>query len=380
MRTVSIVGARPQFIKLAPVSRAMARSGISGGTAVDDFIVHTGQHYDAAMSDVFFEELMIPRPNVHLGVGSGPHGRQTGRMLEAIEAVLSEVVPDLVIVYGDTNSTLAGALAASKLNLPIGHIEAGLRSRDRNMPEEINRIVTDHVSDLLFAPTSTAVDNLQAENLADRTCLSGDVMLDAVLFNSQLAKAKSQILQRLSLSDAGYALATLHRASNTEAEELLSILQTFSRIAVETIRVVFPVHPRTAAIIRSIGGAWRPPKELILIEPTGYLDMLSLVSHCKLVLTDSGGLQKEALFLGRPCITLREQTEWPETIVAGGNVLTGTDPTKIHNAVQRVLGAEHGLHPDEDSREQDVFGNGNASEVIVQKLAEFHESKRTKKK
>jgi len=370
VRIVSIVGARPQFVKLAPVSRAMGTVSQARGVEIEDIIVHTGQHYDASMSDVFFDELEIPRPGMHLEIGSGSHGAQTGRMLEAIEATLLETDPDMVVIYGDTNSTAAGALAAAKLHIPIAHIEAGLRSFNREMPEEINRVVADHISNLLLAPTETAMKNLRDENLADRSFNTGDVMLDAVLFNSRLAEDRSQILQRLNLQAGKYAVATLHRPANTDAGNLVRVLDTLSEVAQRSIPVVFPAHPRTVGILESSSERWTKPDNLTLIEPVGYLDMLKLLRHARIALTDSGGLQKEALFLETPCVTLRDETEWPETIEAGGNILTGSNREKVLAAVDRWLSAsqsESGTNGDRSA----PFGDGSAAEKIVDKIVDF---------
>jgi len=328
MRIISIVGARPQFVKLAPVSRAMAEHSRTGDVQIEDIIIHTGQHYDSGMSDVFFEELEIPKPAVHLNIGSAGHGAQTGRMLESIELALNEHKPDIVVVYGDTNSTVAGALAAAKLNIPIAHIEAGLRSFNRDMPEEINRIIADHISSILLAPTETAIKNLNSENLGARSFLSGDVMLDAVRFNSAIAEERSDILSDLGVQGTSFAVATLHRPVNTDSSSLISVLNTFNQIASESLPVVFPVHPRTVAMLEASATSWKPVSQLKMIAPVGYIDMLKLVNHAKVVMTDSGGLQKEALFLNTPCVTLREETEWPETVDAGGNILTGA--ARIH--------------------------------------------------
>lgn len=369
MRIVSIVGARPQFVKLAPVSRAMADSTTTDGAVIEDVIVHTGQHYDAGMSDVFFDELEIPKPTVHLGVGSGSHGAQTAKMLASIEATLLEQDPDMVVIYGDTNSTLAGALAAAKLQLPIAHIEAGLRSFNRSMPEEINRIAADHVSDLLFAPTPTAMQNLREENLAARSVYSGDVMLDAVRFNVALAEERSDVLDKLALTNQEFAVATLHRASNTDIGSLINLLDTLNQIASENIPIVFPAHPRTVSILDKSESAWRPAEGLKMIEPVGYLDMLKLLGHAQLALTDSGGLQKEALFVGTPCVTLRDETEWPETIDAGGNVLAGTDPVRILQAVRRWLNEGSGPgEPASGAAAAMPFGDGNAAAAIVREI------------
>jgi UDP-N-acetylglucosamine 2-epimerase len=366
MRIVSIVGARPQFVKLAPVSRAMADAAVTGGQVIEDIIVHTGQHYDTGMSDVFFDELEIPKPSVHLGVGSGSHGAQTAKMLASIEEVLIDRQPDMVVIYGDTNSTLAGAVAAAKLDIPVAHIEAGLRSFNRKMPEEINRVASDHISDLLFAPTQTAIDNLQRENLGTRAFNSGDVMLDAVMFNRRLAEYQSDILRDLDLIEREYGVVTLHRASNTDVESLLAILQTLNRVAGDFLPLVFPVHPRTVAVLKESGSSWQPCDRLKLIEPVGYLDMLKLLGSSRLALTDSGGLQKEALFVGAPCVTLRDETEWPETIAAGGNILTGADPERITAAVEGWLGAE--LTAAGADNVSGPFGDGNAAEIIVRRL------------
>ena len=373
MRVVSVVGARPQFIKLAPVSRAMV-SAASGGNEIEDIIVHTGQHYDASMSDVFFDELKIPRPSISLEIGSGSHGVQTGRMLEAIEKALLDTAPDMVVIYGDTNSTAAGALAAAKLHIPIAHIEAGLRSFNRQMPEEINRVVADHVSDLLLAPTATAMENLRNEHLADRAVNTGDVMLDAVRYNARLAEEQSTILEKLGIEAGEYAVATLHRPVNTDAGKLVQTLDILAEVAEKHIPVIFPAHPRTTAILGAESPGWRKPEQLVMIEPVGYLDMLELLGHARLALTDSGGLQKEALFVGTPCVTLRDETEWPETIAAGGNVLTGADRNRVIDAVEAWLakgcrtgdGAEDGASP---------FGDGTAADKIVASIIEFNDSR-----
>ena len=339
MRIVTIVGARPQFVKLAPVSRAMKVSGENHGCVIEDIIVHTGQHYDASMSDIFFEQLDIPKPNVNLNIGSGTHGMQTARMLESIENVLVQHSPELVVVYGDTNSTLAGALAAAKLNIPIAHIEAGLRSFDRNMPEEVNRIVADHLSQLLLAPTQTAVENLASENLAARAVFVGDVMYDAVLFNQQIAAAKSSILEDLNLGVSSFAVATLHRAANTDTDRLANLLQALNELAEKVMPLVFAVHPRTRSRIATACPEWVCNSRIKLVDPLSYLDILRLIERADLVLTDSGGLQKEAYFLATPCITLREETEWPETVESGWNTLAGCDVERILSAADRFAGA-----------------------------------------
>ena len=366
MRVVSIVGARPQFVKLAPVSRAMADHSVTGGTAIDDIIVHTGQHYDASMSDVFFEELNIPRPDVNLEIGSGLHGAQSGRMLEAIENVLLQRKPEMVVVYGDTNSTLAGALAAAKLCIPIAHIEAGLRSFNRSMPEEVNRVVADHLSDILFAPTATAMRNLKREGLGGKASNSGDVMLDAVNYNAALAEERSKIRDTLQLAGTEYAVVTLHRASNTENDALVDILDTLNAIAAERIPIVFPAHQRTVAVLDKVGSGWRAVPQLRVIEPVGYLDMLELVGNARMVLTDSGGLQKEALFLRTPCITLRDETEWTETVDVGANVLSGRDREQILSAVDDWLARPASLQAIEVDGAP--FGDGHAATAIVREI------------
>jgi UDP-GlcNAc3NAcA epimerase len=366
MRTVSIVGARPQFVKLAPVCRALARHNANGGPQVEDLIVHTGQHYDPGMSDVFFEELDIPRAAVDLGVGSGPHGAQTARMLEGIERLLLERRPDAVLVYGDTNSTVAGALAAAKLHIRSVHVESGLRSFNRAMPEEINRIATDHICDLLLAPTPTAMHNLAEEHLAERSVYTGDVMYDAVLHARERAHERSQVLARLGLSTHGYGVVTLHRAENTTAQQLRGILDILNDIAARHLPLVLPVHPRTAKVRREELSGWAPHPQLKWIEPLGYLDMLRLVDGARLVLTDSGGLQKEAFFLGCPCVTLRTETEWVETIEAGGNVVAGTDRDAVLRAVSHWLGQPP--RPDFGGRGARPFGDGRAAEAIVAAL------------
>jgi UDP-N-acetylglucosamine 2-epimerase len=372
MKLVSIVGARPQFIKIAPLARSLGRCNGMGGEAIDNVLIHTGQHYDAAMSDIFFEELKIPRAAVNLGVGSAPHGRQTGQMLEKLEEVLLERRPDIVVIYGDTNSTLAGALAAAKLCIPVAHVEAGVRSFNRTMPEEINRVVADHVSDLLLAPTSTAMENLGKEGLSKKAVLTGDVMYDAVLFNRELAERKSKILARLALAPRQYGLVTVHRAENTENEDRLKkLLAVFNEIAERTLPLVFPIHPRTAKVLQDRFPGWRRHDRLQLIEPVGYLDMLKLLNHARMTLTDSGGLQKEAFFLGCPCITLREETEWVETVRAEANLLSGVEPARILKAVSiwenrlssgRAAFSTEGL---------ELFGDGCAADKVKEALLAF---------
>lgn len=371
IRTVSIVGARPQFIKLAPVSRAMKRARLT----IEDRIVHTGQHYDEAMSKVFFEDLDIPAPDVNCGVGSGPQGRQTGRMLEAVEAYLEQARPDTVIVYGDTNSTLAGALAAAKLHIPVAHVEAGLRSFNRKMPEELNRVATDHLSELLFAPTATAIENLTAEGLQERAVLTGDVMYDAVLFNAEVARARSHILEDLKLVAGDYAIATIHRAENTSRAHLATLLAALNAAATRFGRIVFPMHPRTAAVLQQELPQWRAEPNLMVTGPLGYLDMLALVQGANCVLTDSGGLQKEAFFLHTPCVTLRDETEWMETLQGGANCIAGADGARLMQNLEAMRRGPPGQVEPLSPASAAPFGGGNAAETIVEALCEFSESR-----
>jgi UDP-GlcNAc3NAcA epimerase len=374
MRIASIVGARPQFIKLAPLSRAIARRNARGGAAIDDFVVHTGQHYDDEMSQVFFDELEMPAPRVNLAIGSGSHGAQTGRMLERIEALLEAERPDITVVYGDTNSTLAAALAAAKLRIPVAHIEAGLRSFNRNMPEEINRIATDHVSDILFAPTATAVRNLRDENLAARTVAVGDIMYDAVLFNRELARAKSVILDKIGHTGRPYGVVTIHRAENTEPANLRRLLDALNTVA-GSLDLVFPLHPRTRKILETDLKGWVAHPALRVIRPVGYLDMLRLADAAALVLTDSGGLQKEAFMLGRPCVTLREETEWVESVERGANVLVGSRPDDIRAAVEARLWQKEKQAADIAAAAKLEYGDGRAAEKILDALQTFAATK-----
>jgi len=371
MKLFSIIGARPQFIKVAPVCRAIEASN-KHGHEIEDIIVHTGQHYDASMSDVFFDELKIPKPTYNLGVGSSSHGVQTGDMLAQIDQLLQKVKPDMVVIYGDTNSTVAGALAAAKLHIPVTHIEAGLRSFNRKMPEEVNRIVADHISDLLLVPTQTGMDNLEKENLISRAKNVGDVMFDAVLFNKKLAKQNSTILQDLDIKDSAYAMITVHRAENTDNLDNLRLLMTaFNDLAESGLTMIFPIHPRTKNKLKEMSNDWQPHTNLKLIEPVGYLDMLSLVENAQLVLTDSGGLQKEAFFLGCPCITLREETEWLETVSFGGNVVVGTDSTKITKAVSDWKSKIDRNDLKFRKTESNPFGDGDTASKIIDAILNY---------
>jgi len=316
MRILTVVGARPQFIKAAVVSRALAaRPG------VEEVLLHTGQHYDVGMSQVFFEEMDIPRPHCNLDVGSASHGEQTGKMLAGIESVILEFRPDWVMVYGDTNSTLAGALAAAKQHVRVAHVEAGLRSFNRAMPEELNRVLADHASDLLLAPTETAVRNLMREGLAGASVrLVGDVMYDAALYYRDYASDRNPLVNA-GVAGIDYVLATVHRAENTnDPVRLEAILEGLAEVSRE-IPVVLPLHPRTRGIIESTPGLATHAGAIHLIDPVGYLDMVALESGAQLVATDSGGVQKEAFFFGIPCVTLRDETEWVELVELGWNTL-----------------------------------------------------------
>jgi UDP-GlcNAc3NAcA epimerase len=316
MRVLSIVGARPQFIKAAAVSRALAAA-----SDVEEIMVHTGQHFDPEMSLIFFEELAIPHPRHNLHIQGGNHGAMTGRMLMAIEEVIVAEKPDWVLVYGDTNSTIAGAIAAAKLHVPVAHVEAGLRSYNRRMPEEINRVVTDHVSELLFCPTGAAIANLEKEGVTRGVHHTGDVMFDATLHAAQQAKSRSTIRERLGLAEGDYTVATVHRAENTDdLEQLRKVLTWLARQARER-QVVFPLHPRTRQAVERMGLSL---DGLVILPPIGYLEMAALIAGSAAVFTDSGGLQKEAYFHGKPCVTLRNETEWVETVECGWNRLWTT--------------------------------------------------------
>ena len=328
MKVVSVVGARPQFIKCAPVSCELRQ-------VAQVVLVHTGQHYDDSMSGVFFRELGLPEPDYHLAVGSGSHGHQTGEMLRKIEDILLKEEPDVVLVYGDTNSTLAGALAAAKLHIPVAHVEAGLRSHNRKMPEEINRVMTDHLSALLFCPTETAVENLKQEGVTEGVHLVGDVMYDALLDGVEIARRTSTILDRLALEPQRFILATVHRAENTDQPQRLEgIVTALVGLAKAGHRVVFPVHPRTQKLLSM--HFFGRCEGIVQIDPVSYLDMVFLELMARLILTDSGGIQKEAYWLQVPCLTLREETEWGETVQSGWNRLVGTDPHRILRAVEEV--------------------------------------------
>ena len=354
MKVASIVGARPQFIKAAPLDRELRE-------LCQHVLIHTGQHYDYAMSAVFFEQLEIPEPHYNLGVGSARHGKQTGEMLIRIEETLIEEHPHCVLVYGDTNSTLAGALAAVKLHLPVAHVEAGLRSFNRSMPEEINRVLADHVANLLYCPTETARSNLLREGIAAGVFNFGDVMYDAVLQSIEDVDTASRVLASLDLRPGSYLLATVHRPANTDDQQnLASILRA---LASTDEVVVFPAHPRASQAMERLGLEVSP--NVHLLEPVSYLDMLALEKNARLILTDSGGVQKEAYFFGVPCLTLREETEWVETTEAGWNLLVGANEQRIEEAI-------HEFRP--QGERPPLFGDGKASQRIALHLQSVFES------
>lgn len=361
MKILTVVGARPQFVKAAVVSHALAE--VPG---VEEVLVHTGQHYDPNMSDVFFAELRIPAPRHHLDVGSGAHGAQTGAMLARLEAVMQDERPDWVLVYGDTNSTLAGVLAASKLHIPAAHVEAGLRAYNRRMPEEVNRIVADHLCDLLFAPTENAVENLRAEGMAGGVVhLVGDVMYDAALrFGTDPARGE-RIRAALGLREDGYVLATIHRPSNTDDPgQLRSLLHTVARAA-DGLPVLLPAHPRTRAAMERAGIADEVAGWLQVTDAVGYLDMLALERGARAVVTDSGGVQKEAFFFRRPCVVLRDETEWTELVELGWNRLAPPDqPGAVAAAVRGALDRPTGQPVPEG-----LYGGGQAAERVAALLA-----------
>lgn len=374
-KIVTIVGARPQIIKASAISRAIE---LSFKNKINEVIVHTGQHYDQNMSQIFFEELGIPNPDYNINVGSGRHGKQTAKMLEGIEQILFEERPDAVILYGDTNSTIAGALAASKIHIPIVHIEAGLRSFNKRMPEEINRIACDHMSTLLFSPTKQGILNLQKEgfNTSTNTKASmdephifhcGDIMLDNSLYFS--AKNNSnKLIESLGLEENNYILCTIHRDNNTDIEEnLINILQALINCQKETkLKIVLPLHPRTKNKINALDNQntveeLNKNTNIIIIPPAGFLDIIDLEKKSRLIITDSGGLQKEAYFFKKPCVILREQTEWVEIVENGNAILAGCDYDKIKNAISLLLEKNNYSYPP-------IFGDGNAGKFICSKI------------
>ncbi len=326
LRVLSVVGARPQFIKAALLSRAFAAHGVT------ELLVHTGQHYDEAMSAAFFAELALPQPHAALGVGSGTHAQQTAEMLVRLERVLLDADPDCVLVYGDTNSTLAGALAAVKLGIPLVHVEAGLRSFDRRMPEEVNRLVADHLADLLFAPTESAAEQLRREGTDRPIAVVGDLMVDLALAVARDLPARPAVLDRFSLRSRAYVVATIHRASNTA--QTARFAQLIAGLRQIGLPVIFPVHPRTRPLVEALRVG--VDDEITVCEPLPYAEMIALQQHARAVVTDSGGMQKEAIVLGTPCVTLRDETEWTQTLEGGWNVLVGSDPAAIARAARRA--------------------------------------------
>lgn len=354
MKILTVVGARPQFIKACMLSKQFESQA-----SIKEVMVHTGQHYDDNMSSVFFEQLKLPKPNYNLGVGSGTHGKQTAVMLTELEQVMFVEKPDIVLVYGDTNSTLAGSLAASKLHIPVAHVEAGLRSFNKKMPEEINRVLTDHLSSWLFCPSQTAIENLKQEGIQKGVIETGDIMYDAVLYYKPFALQYSTIMTDLKLKPKDYYLATIHRAENTDdPQKLKALLEAFEQL---DHPVIFPLHPRTKYKIQQ----WNL-NDLIcsanikIVEPLNYFDMISVESQAKVILTDSGGVQKEAYMLGVPCVTLRDETEWVETVHAGWNQLTGANTRSILEAVRTIKTPKDRPF---------LFGDGSASKKICEILA-----------
>ena len=358
MKVLTIIGARPQFVKAAVVSNALRKNEIT------EFLVHTGQHFDDNMSDIFFEEMGMLRPQVNLGVSGGTHGAMTGEMLIEVEKLMMEQKPDWVLVYGDTNSTLAGSLAASKLNIPCAHVEAGLRSDNRKMPEEINRILTDHASDLLFAPTDAANQRLLSEGIAEKKIVrTGDVMLDAALTFGKVAQEKSSIMKDLALEEQSFALCTLHRAENVDHLNTLTwMVEQLNQVS-EKIKIVFPLHPRTRSKLEQFSLLEKLTSNIRLIEPIGFLDVLSLQRASCIIITDSGGMQKEAFFQNKPCVTIRTETEWVELLDGGHNRLAKpmVDPIsqKVDEALNAIL-----------DWSVELYGDGQSSQTIAKALLE----------
>lgn len=358
MKILTIIGARPQFIKAGTVSREIASRG-----NINEIIVHTGQHYDANMSNVFFDEMKIPKPNYFLGVGGKSHGEMTGQMIDKIEGILIKEKPDMLMVYGDTNSTLAGAIAASKLHIKIAHVEAGLRSFNMQMPEEVNRILTDRISSVLFCPTQTAIDNLSNEGISKwktdaKVVLSGDVMQDGALFYKELAQKPSGLVV-----SNDFVLCTIHRAENTDDPCRLARIVSALNVIAQTKQVILPLHPRTKKTLQT--GAYET-SNLTIIDPVGYLNMVWLIGNCSLVMTDSGGLQKEAYFFAKPCITMRDETEWVELVENNVNFLVGSDHDCIVATYDKVLNLKFNNYF--DTR---LYGNGNAASIICDNLLEY---------
>jgi len=350
MKVLSVVGARPQFIKASPVSKALQADH-------EEVLVHTGQHYDEQLSDVFFEELDVQPPAYNLGVGSSNHAAQTASVMRRLDPIVADEAPDVLLLYGDTNSTVGGALVGAKRPVTVAHVEAGLRSNKRDMPEEVNRIVTDHVSDLLFAPTDAGVQNLEREGLGERTHQTGDVMYDAIRGARDVARRETDVHERVGVAPDEYVLATVHRPRNADdADRLAAILDG---LAAAPWPVVLPIHPRTANKLDEFGLRERAERALTIIEPVGYLEFVALLADARVVATDSGGVQKEAFFLDTPCVTLREETEWVETVSAGWNVLVGADTDAITDALT------DSRRPDEKPQ---PYGDGAAAERIADLL------------
>lgn len=350
MKILTVIGARPQFVKAAVVSRAMQKSAV-----IQEIVVHTGQHFDENMSKIFFDELGIPIPKYNLGIGGGSHGENTGRMIEAIEKVLFDELPDYLLVYGDTDSTLAATVSASKLNIPVAHVEAGLRSYNRKMPEEINRVLTDHASSLLFTPTKKASETLINEGIKPEMVINvGDVMFDAALHYGKLSKDSVAILDKLNLKSKAYVLATVHRQENVDDADILTNI--IKGLGLSNKNIILPLHPRTKKKLQEFGIGL--PGKIRIIDPVGYLDMVQLEKHAEVIVTDSGGVQKEAFFHQVPCVTLRNETEWVELVDFGFNKLTGSD----FNRISLAINSAYDFNLDWDSP---IYGNGNAADKIV---------------
>ena len=354
-KILTIIGARPQFIKAAPFSKAIRQH-------FNEVIVHTGQHYDENMSRIFFDEMNIPEPDYNLNVGSGGHGKQTGEMMIRLEEVVLKEKPDYIVVFGDTNSTIAGALVAAKLHIPIGHIEAGLRSFNRKMPEEINRIGTDVLASQLFCPTDNAVELLKREGITNEVYQCGDIMYDAMLHFSDISNERSTVLSDMTLEPGAYHLFTMHRPENTDHPERIKAI--FKGLEASDKTIVYPVHPRMKAILQSseIIEYVNKVKTLKMIEPVGYLDMIQLEKNASKLITDSGGMQKEAYFVQKPCITIRDESEWVETVDAGYNVIVGSDTEKIRSAIMDF---------DPDFKDDHLYGDGKSAQAIANHILEF---------
>ncbi len=358
MKIITIIGARPQFIKSSMISKEIANY-----PEIEEIIIHTGQHFDKNMSDIFFKDMMIRKPDYNLGINNLSHGAMTGRTIEAVEKILLSEKPDKVLVFGDTNTTLAGALASAKLNIPVSHVEAGLRSFNKCMPEEINRILTDHISDILFVPTDNAVNNLHNEGIRMESVFKvGDVMYDSALYFEGISNSKSRILRKYILKNNKFVLCTIHRQENTDNKKrLFNIVQSLKSIS-EKVKIILPIHPRTQAIFKKLNIKFSTPN-IIIISPIGYLDMLALLKSCKLVITDSGGLQKEAYFYKKYCLTIRDETEWIELVEKGYNFIVGTNP-------QNILSKFNNIKNTQFIDSSKLFGDGKTRKKIVKILLE----------